>query len=276
MSTYPHLRIGFIGGGTMAEAFVRGLLREDIAPPDQILVGEPVAERRDYLASELGVATTGENTQVTESADITVLAIKPQVVDRALPSLSGHVKPSGLILSIVAGLSIARIHNILGADRIVRVMPNTPAQIGEGISVWTCSQAVEPHQTDQAKILLCALGQEVHVDDEHYLDMATALSGSGPGYVFLFIEALIDAGVQMGFSRPVAERLVLQTVRGSAAYAQASGTHSALLRNRVTSPGGTTAAGIYELEKGRLRAVVTDAVLASYKRARALGGTEDA
>jgi len=275
VSTLSGVRIGCIGGGTMAEAFIRGLLSKGIARPEQIVVGEPIVERRRYLVDELGVGTTDANSEVSRGADILILAIKPQVVNAALPSLRGHLKASGLLMSIVAGLSIGRIGELLGAERIVRIMPNTPAQIGEGISVWTCSEGVDDEQREQARTILAALGQEVCVDDEQYLDMATALSGSGPGYVFLFIEALIDAGVQMGFSRPIAERLVLQTVRGSAEYAQISGTHCAMLRNRVTSPGGTTAAGLYELEKGGLRAAVSDAVLASYRRARELGGAED-
>ena len=145
-------------------------------------------------------------------------------------------------------------------------------QIGEGISVWTAAREVSQEQREQARAILSALGQEVYVEDEGYLDMATALSASGPAYVFLFIEALIDAGVQMGFPRRVAQKLVLQTVRGSAVFAQETGLHPAILRNMVTSPGGTTAEALYQLEKGGLRATVSRAVWAAYQKARHLGG----
>jgi pyrroline-5-carboxylate reductase len=154
----------------------------------------------------------------------------------------------------------------------VRVMPNTPARIGQGISVWTATAEVPDKQRQQASLLLGALGKEIYVDDEDYLDMATALSGTGPAYVYLFMEAMIDAGVHLGFSRHVAEELVFQTVRGSVEYAMASGEHLSMLRNQVTSPGGTSAEAIYHLEKGSLRTVVARAIWAAYQRSVGLGG----
>jgi len=154
-------------------------------------------------------------------------------------------------------------------------MPNTPAQIGQGITVWTATPEVPEAQHEQARMLLGALGDEIYMDDERYLDMATALSGTGPAYVFMFMEALIDAGVHMGFSRRDAERLVMQTIRGSVAYAEASGLHPAQLRNQVTSPGGTSAEAIYHMEKGGLRTVISRAVWAAYRRSVALGGGGD-
>ena len=161
-----------------------------------------------------------------------------------------------LLISFVTGTRIAALRAALGERPVVRLMPNTPAQIGEGVSVWTATADCSSDQREHARALIGALGEEVYVDDEAYLDMATALSGSGPGYVFLFIEALIDAGVRIGLARPIAEKLVLQTVKGSALYVQRSGQHPAALRNAVTSPGGTTAEGLHQLESGGLRAAV--------------------
>ena len=155
-------------------------------------------------------------------------------------------------------------------------MPNTPGQIGEGIAVWMATAETTEAQRAQARAIVGALGEEIYVEKEHYLDMATALSGSGPAYVFLFIEALTDAGVRMGFSRPVAEKLALQTVRGSAIYAQETGLHPAVLRNRVTSPGGTTAEALYQLEKGGFRALISQAVWAAYQKSKLLGDVKNA
>jgi pyrroline-5-carboxylate reductase len=189
-----------------------------------------------------------------------------------LEELADRIDSSALLLTIVAGAKIDTIRSALGTGAIVRIMPNTPGQIGEGISVWTATGQVSPPQMEQAREIIRALGEQVYVEDEEYLDMATALSGSGPAYVFYFAEALIDAGVHLGFSRAVARKLVLQTVRGSAAFAQKTGLHPAVLRNMVTSPGGTTAAGLYQLDKGGLRAAVSRAVWAAYQKARYLGG----
>jgi pyrroline-5-carboxylate reductase len=177
-----------------------------------------------------------------------------------------------LILSIIAGQTIRTIVEGFANPSVVRSMPNTPAQIGQGITVWTATPEVPAEQRDQAEALLGALGEQLYVDDERYLDMATALSGTGPAYIFMFMEALIDAGVHMGFSRRDAERLVLQTIRGSVEYAAASGLHPAQLRNQVTSPGGTSAEAIYYMEKGGLRTIVSRAVWAAYQRSVSLGG----
>ena len=181
-----------------------------------------------------------------------LFAVKPQVIGAVLTELRGTLMPQALVISIVAGATIATYQRELGAIAMVRVMPNTPAQVGEGASVWTATSRVSAAQLEATRTMLGALGVEEQVASEHYLDAATALSGSGPGYVFLFIEALIDAGVELGFSRDVAARLALQTVKGSAIYAEQSGLHPAILRNQVTSPGGTTAAALYEFEQGAL------------------------
>ncbi|MBC7235756.1 MAG: pyrroline-5-carboxylate reductase [Chloroflexi bacterium] len=277
MALQCQARVALIGGGTMAEAIIGGLLRQGTYRPQDILVGEPLAERRRYLAEAYGIRAIESNPQaIAESmADqgmlIVLLAVKPQVLGQVLEGLAGAVPKEALVLSIVAGAQIEMIRQKLGTPAVVRIMPNTPGQIGEGISVWTATPAVTPVQREAAREILSALGQEIYVEDEHYLDMATALSGSGPAYVFLFIEALIDAGVRMGFARTVAEKLALQTVRGAAIYAQQTGLHPAELRNRVTSPGGTTAEALHELEKGGLRATVANAVWAAYAKARSLG-----
>jgi pyrroline-5-carboxylate reductase len=175
-------------------------------------------------------------------------------------------------VSIVAGAPIRMIADGLANASVVRVMPNTPARIGMGMSVWTATSEVRETERNQARALLMALGEEVFVKDEDYLDMATALSGTGPAYVFMFLEAMVDAGVHLGFSRHVAEKLVLQTMRGSVEYAAQSGEHLASLRNQVTSPGGTSAEAIYQLEKGGLRTVVARAICAAYQRSVGLGG----
>lgn len=272
MGALGDVSITFVGGGTMAEALIRGLLSKGLATGSQITVSDPLQERRTHLSEQLGIRTCCSNVEAVAGAEIVVLAIKPQALGEVLEELADRIDSSALLLTIVAGAKIDTIRSALGTGAIVRIMPNTPGQIGEGISVWTATGQVSPPQMEQAREIVRALGEQVHVEDEEYLDMATALSGSGPAYVFYFAEALIDAGVHLGFSRAVARKLVLQTVRGSAAFAQKTGLHPAVLRNMVTSPGGTTAAGLYQLDKGGLRAAVSRAVWAAYQKARYLGG----
>ena len=271
MGVLTDTRIAFVGGGTMAEAFLRGLLAKRLVSPQQLTVSDPLATRRDHLAHSLGVAVTASNEEAVADAHVVVLAVKPQVLDEVLSALSGHVASQGLVLSIVVGAKLATISAALGSVSVVRIMPNTPGQIGEGISVWTTTVETSEAHRQRARAIIGALGEEILVGDEDQLDMATALSGSGPAYVFLFIEALIDAGVQIGFSRAIAEKLALQTVRGAAIYAQSTGLHPAILRNMVTSPGGTTAEALHQFEEGGLRATVSRAVGAAYERAKHLG-----
>jgi pyrroline-5-carboxylate reductase len=181
------------------------------------------------------------------------------------------VYPPGLVLSIVAGMKIDTISSSLEHRAVVRAMPNTPAQIGEGMTVWTASDAVNELQRGQDRAILRAMGRELYVEGEEMLDMATAISGTGPTYVFLMMEALTDAAVHLGFSRRVAEELVTQTVVGSGAFARHSDQHLAEMRNMVTSPGGTSAEAIYQLEKGSLRTVLSKAVWAAYQKSKLLG-----
>lgn len=266
--------VGIIGGGVMGEAMIGGLLTQGVLTPDQIIVSDAMQSRLDTLAEQYQVRTTLRNQEVTEAADAVVLSIKPQMLDKVLPTLyeviHGSDKPR-VILSILAGVTVHALSEGSASPYIVRAMPNTPARIGKGITVWTAAAEVTDLQKESARQILATFGQEVYVEDEHYLDMATALSGSGPAYVFLFMEALIDAGVHMGFPRRIAEQLVIQTVRGAAEYAEFTKEHPAALRNQVTSPGGTSAEALYHLEKGGLRTVMARGVWAAYQRSIALG-----
>ena len=266
-----HKTIAFIGSGVMAEAMIKGLLRQGLVTPDQIIASGPRSERGQDLFDRYAVRTTTDNVEAASGAEIVVLATKPQVLCPVLEELGGHVAPGALVLSIVAGAKMDTIQRMLDVAAIVRVMPNTPAQIGMGISVWTATQATTDTQREQALAILQALGEEVYVGDETYLDMATALSGTGPAYVFLLMEAMVDAGVHLGFSRHISERLVIETLRGSVEYARQSPRHLAALRNQVTSPGGTSAEALYHLEKGGLRTVLSRAIWAAYQRSRSLG-----
>jgi pyrroline-5-carboxylate reductase len=266
-----HKKIAFVGSGVMAEAMIKGLLRQGLVAAEQVSASGPRPERGQELFDRYAVGTTTDNVQAVESAEVVVLSIKPQMLCPVLEELGGHVAADALVLSIVAGAKMDTIQRMLEVPAVVRVMPNTPAQIGLGISVWTATEATTEVQRGQSLAILRALGEEVYVDDERYLDMATALSGTGPAYVFLLMEAMVDAGVHLGFSRHVSERLVIETLRGSVEYARQSPRHLAALRNQVTSPGGTSAEAIYHLEKGGLRTVLSRAIWAAYQRSRSLG-----
>ena len=265
------LHVAFIGAGMMGEAMIAGLLKEELIPAGQIIATGPRAERRHELHDRYGVMVTDDNRHAAEQADIVVFALKPQTLPKVLPTLRGAVKPEDLVLSILAGIPIATFRDTLEHATVVRAMPNTPAQIAEGMTVWTATESVSEAQRASVRTILGALGREHYVADERYLDMATALSGTGPAYCFLLLEALVDAGVHIGFPRRVAEELVLQTMYGSTLFAMQSGKHLAELRNMVTSPGGTSAAALRALERGGLRTVLADGVWAAYERARELG-----
>jgi pyrroline-5-carboxylate reductase len=273
-----HPQITFIGPGVMAEAMLAGLIAKQITPPEAILAAGPEPERLTALAQQYGIRTTGDNAAAAAAADVVVLSVKPQRLERVLTGLHGALPTAALALSIVAGATIERLADGLAHTRVVRAMPNTPAQIGEGISVWTASEAVSPAQQTLACRILGAFGVEIFVEEESYLDMATALSGSGPAYVFLFMEAMVDAGVHLGFPRRIAEQLVAQTVRGSVDYydQRSDPVHLARLRNQVTSPGGTSAAALYYLEKAGFRTAISRAIWAAYERAQELGGAAKA
>jgi len=266
--------LAFIGSGVMAEAMIKGILNQKLMSPEHIIASGPRAERGRELEQRYGVKWTTSNVEAVKDADVVILSVKPQVIPKVLPELLGQVNAQGLVLSIAAGIRIATITTGLSHKYVVRAMPNTPAQVGAGMTVWTASEQTSKKQRGQAQSILAALGEELFVEDEIYLDMATALSGTGPAYVFLFMEALIDAGVHLGFSRRISQKLVTQTVLGSALFAKESQKHPAELRNMVTSPGGTSAEALYQLEKGGLRTVLSRAVWAAYEKTRILGGLE--
>ncbi|MDQ3856491.1 MAG: pyrroline-5-carboxylate reductase, partial [Chloroflexota bacterium] len=253
MSSLRSATVSFLGAGAMAEAMIAGVLKRGLIEPRQVHVSHPREEQRQRLQAAYGVQPHASNLEASHSAEIVVLTVKPQTLRTVLRELRGNMKPEQMALSIVAGAPIEAIATGLLHSAIARAMPNTPAQIGEGMTVWTCTPQVEESHREHVRALLGALGRELWVSDESLVDMATALSGTGPTYILLVMEALIDAGVHMGFSRRVAEELVQQTILGSVLFARETGKHPAELRNMVTSPGGTSAAAIYQMEKGGLR-----------------------
>lgn len=263
--------IAFIGAGQMGEAMIGGLLRGERVTPAQIIATGPRAERREELEARWNIRTTFDNRAAAAEAGIIIISLKPQTLPKVMPEIKEVITERALVVSIAAGVPIKRLREGLDHSVIVRSMPNTPAQIRQGMTVWTATSEVSTGQREQAEVILSAFGEEIFVDDERYLDMATALSGTGPAYFFLLMEALVDAGVHLGFPRWIAERLVLKTMLGSVQYAMQSGKHPAELRNAVTSPGGTSAAALYEAEKGGLRTVLADAVWAAYERSVELG-----
>jgi pyrroline-5-carboxylate reductase len=263
------MRIAFIGGGAMGEAMTRCLLAKGVVTPGEIVVSDVSGARRELLSREYGVTTIDDNRKAVEGCDIIVLAVKPQHLAQVMDELKNPLPPQA-VLSIVAGAGISSLRRGLNYSNVVRAMPNMPAQIGEGMTVWTATAEVTEKQKETAQSILSALGEEIYVADEKYLDMATALSGSGPAYVFLFIEGLIDAGVHIGLPRNIAEELVIQTVLGSAHTVKKTTKHPAELRNTVTSPGGTTTEALLQLEKGRFRSLLYEAVAAAYEKAKNL------
>jgi pyrroline-5-carboxylate reductase len=255
----------------MAEAIVGGLLRGGLVEPRQVVTSHPRPERRAELVEQLGIRVVASNREVLPGADIVILAIKPQMLARVGAEVAGSLAPGQLVISILAGATTRAVATALGHDQVVRSMPNTPARLGAGMTVWYATPSTTPAQREQAAALLGALGAQLEVDDERLVAMATAVSGTGPTYVFLVMEALVDAAVHLGFARHVAHDLVVETLEGSAIFAKQSGLHPAVLRNMVTSPGGTSAAALHELESGRLRTVLSEAVWAAYRRTVELG-----
>jgi len=261
--------VGTIGAGNMAEAILRGLLRAGMQP-DQLIASDPDPARREHIAQELGVRTTESNSDVASSCELVVLAVKPAHLEAATAELPREGAP--LYVSIIAGCRLATLRGLLGKNaRIVRVMPNTPALIGAGISALASDGDLPAQEVEQATNVLAAVGRVVHLP-EPLLDAVTGLSGSGPAYVYAFIEALTEAGVREGLPAGIAQELAAETVLGAARLLRESGEQPALLRERVTSPGGTTLAGLSALEQGGLRAAVFEAVRAASARSRELGG----
>ena len=264
------MNIGLIGGGAMGEAIVSAVIKAKVAKPAQIKVFDISSERIEYLVANYKVATAPNPEDVVEGADFAILAVKPQDFLNAADAIAGKIG-NATAISIMAGVTTKQLMAALRNERVVRSMPNTPAQVGEGMTVWTATPQVSQDARKGVGRILGAMGKEAYVPDEKYLDMATGLSGSGPAYVFLFIEALTDAGVHIGLGRDLAATMALQTVLGSAKYAEETGRHPAELRNQVTSPGGTTAEALRALESGAFRADVLEAVVAAYEKSKALG-----
>lgn len=263
--------IAIIGPGVMGKTLALSLIRTGNLPPEQIAMAGPNTDRLNLLASELGVRTFSDNLAASNAADIVILAVKPQRLDEATQTLKGNLSSGKLVISILAGVPISVLEQKLATRCIVRAMPNTPARIGLGITVWTKAADVDETQQQTAAQIMRTFGKEIFVADEAYLDMATALSGTGPAYVFLFMEAMIDAGVHMGFPRRIAEQLVVQTLRGSTEFYVQSHGHPAELRDDVTSPGGTSAEALYYLEKAGFRTAISRAIWAAYQRGIELG-----
>jgi pyrroline-5-carboxylate reductase len=271
MSPLSKATIATVGSGVMAEAMIAGLLRGNLVKPEQVVASHPRPERRDQLQRDYEIRSVASNVDAVQDADVVLLAIKPQMLSRVGREIGPELRKGQLVLSVIAGATTAALTGILGHDQVVRSMPNTPARLGKGMTVWYATPATTREQRTQASALLRALGAEIEVDDEKMVAMATAVSGTGPTYVFLVMEALIDAAVHLGFPRHVAHDLVIETLEGSTLFAKQSGMHPAELRNMVTSPGGTSAAALHELESGRLRTVLSEAVWAAYRRTVELG-----
>lgn len=271
MSDEREMHVGIIGAGVMAEAMIAGLLANHAVSAERLVASHPRVERREALVERHHIGVVGGNVEAAHDAEIVVLAVKPQMLARVMSELRGRLRDDQVVLSIVAGAKLGTLTRGLAHPAVVRAMPNTPSQIRRGITVWAASPACNERQRELARAVLRALGQERQVEDEEFVAMATALSGTGPTYLFAIMEALIDAGVHMGFPRQLSHDLVVATLVGSSEYAAQSDLHPAQLRNAVTSPGGTSAAAIYELEKGRYRTVLSDAVWAAYRRTQELG-----
>jgi len=252
----------------MGEAMIKCLLATRIACPQEMVVHDISAPRCEWLNTEYGISTSTDPSRTTDRAEIVILAVKPQDLSQVMEGM--EISPEQLVLSIVAGASLSHLCQELNHTAIVRAMPNMPAQIGQGMTIWVATPQVKKKQKEMARSVVSSLGQEIYVADEKYLDMATALSGSGPAYVFLFIETLVDAGVHIGLPRKMAEKLALQTVLGSAKTVEKMDKHPAELRNMVTSPGGTTAEALFQMEKGNFRSIMLEAVTAAYNKAKSL------
>ena len=266
------MKISFIGGGNMAQAMLAAILKAGLATPGAVSVSDVDPARLEQLQREFGVHTTGSNLEAIAGGDVVVLAVKPQNLADVMAEIGGKLKPAQLVLSIVAGAGIDTLRSGLKYHSIVRAMPNTPARIGQGMTAWTATGEVTAQQKSRAGAILGAMGSEVFVADEGFIDMATAVSGSGPAYVFLFMESLVDAARSIGLPPDMARQLVLQTVIGSGEFARSSGEELGQLRKMVTSPGGTTAEALKVFEQGRFAELVKQAVAAAYKRAQQLGG----
>jgi len=271
MKSLSHLKIGFLGGGNMAAALMKGLLNAKVVPPDSVLVSDVKADRLEHIAKTHGVKTTTDNHALVKTCDVVVLAVKPQVFDKVLDAVGADFRSDQLLVSVAAGVPVAAMEARLPANaRVVRSMPNTPATVDAGATAIAAGTHATEDDLEIARALFSAVGRVVTLD-ETLLDAVTGLSGSGPAYVMLMIEALADGGVKVGLHRDTALLLAAQTVFGSAKLLLETGEHPGRLKDMVTSPGGTAIAGLHTLESGGLRRTLIDAVEAATKRAGELG-----
>ena len=265
------LKIGFLGAGKMATALAKGFVNAGLARPEDVLASDPVQGAREAFAKEVGGKATAGNLEVAQFARVLVLAVKPDHVNTVLGQVKGGFTEKHLLISIAAGVPLAKLAASLGAKaRIIRVMPNTPALVGASASAYALGEGALPEDGQTAQRLLSAVGVAYNVK-ESLLDAVTGLSGSGPAYVYMMIEALSDGGVAAGLPRDVATQLAAQTVFGSAKMVLETGLHPGVLKDMVTSPGGTTIEGLHELERGGLRAALISAVRAATEKSRKLG-----
>jgi len=264
-------KIGFLGAGNMAEAIIRGLLHGQLFPKEHVLASGPREERLSFLSERYGIGTTTSNLELVRQADVVVLSVKPQLLPKVLREISDDVGPGHLVISVAAGIPISAIESKLRAGvRVVRSMPNTPALVNAGATAIAAGEHATKEDLELAKAIFDAVGITV-VLEENQLDAVTGLSGSGPAYIFLILEALADAGVKVGLSRRNAQRLAAQTVMGSAKLLLETDEHPGRLKDMVTSPGGTAIAGLHTLEEGGLRTTLINAVESATNRARDLG-----
>jgi pyrroline-5-carboxylate reductase len=264
-------RFVIIGPGVMGEAITMGLINKQVVQASQIILTGPRIERLQELEAKYGVQISLDNAAAINNADVIILCVKPQKLPAVMSELHGKIPNEALVISIVAGTTIQSLALGLDHSNILRAMPNTPAQVGEGMTVWSHKLEIKVDQHTLAQQILAALGEEIFVEEEAYIDMATAVSGTGPAYVFLFVEALIDAGVHLGLPRRIAEEMVLQTIKGSVSFYVQNQSHPARLRNQVTSPGGTSATALYYLEKMGFRTAISRAIWAAFTRSQELG-----
>ena len=263
--------IGFIGAGNMAEAMIRGLVKGGHIAARNITASAPRNERLAELVEAYGIAVTRDNREVAQAASIVVLSVKPQILDKVMREVCDQLRPGALVISIAAGVDTETIEEAVGdAVRVVRAMPNTPALVGAGATAIAPGKHASDDDLAVARAVFDAVGITVQLDESH-LDAVTGLSGSGPAYIFLILEALADAGVKVGLSRRNAQRLAAQTVMGSAKLLLETDEHPGKLKDMVTSPGGTAIAGLHTLEEGGLRTTLINAVETATKRARELG-----
>ena len=265
-------KLAVIGAGVMGSAIVTGIVKNKVLEAERIWLSDVDQAKTQAVCAKLGTKCAASNEEAVSGADAVLIAVKPQFLESAFCTIRGHLRPDLLLMSIVAGVPVERYISALNVERVLRIMPNTPAQVGEGVCGWYATDAVNTEQKQFAEKVLSALGVHHEVAKESDLDLFTAVSGSGPAYVYLFIESMTDAAVQMGLPRVLAQQIVLQTVMGSAVYMKNSGKHPVILKNEVTSPGGTTAAALAAMEKEGFRTAVTEGMLACLKKSLELGG----